>query len=424
MACPLLSAAQSPFTPSPRGHTAIGFAAHPQSVSATAGAEVTLATLLRGPVKSIIWRKNGVPIPDSDSYQITVLAPDDPLRPDRYEAEIRDAFGNHLLSQGASVSSALRPMKAASIEPAVYNNWLKLQAIFELPGLFQTATYALEEEVGGWHKGPDRILRNLSACQAQPGIEVISAVPGDTENTQGLKLVLDGCMIRRFNVHGEERNMLYSGQYLQSIRSFRGTDSETWKHERFARDLRIAFDNTPPSRHDTTANFDTTLNGKLTHTREIQRVGDQHQRLRETFEWSKGSSIVNPQTGVSVIFQSGTFVREYFGKSTLIDTQPERSSEYFKDLRLLVNGKTLVLDGLVNRVYSAGEIKRTGQFTLSVNGKKVLVTSGSATPLQGLDGDLPYVPKFVGVFTNDHLQAPKSPARARTAMVTGQARAN
>ena len=43
-------------------HIQLGIAAQPKSVLAEDGTTTTLAILLKGPVKSIQWRKNGMPI--------------------------------------------------------------------------------------------------------------------------------------------------------------------------------------------------------------------------------------------------------------------------------------------------------------------------------------------------------------------------
>ncbi|HEX4879367.1 MAG TPA: hypothetical protein VFV39_05935 [Limnobacter sp.] len=380
----------------------LGFAAFPQDVVATPGAEVTLSVMVSGPVKHIQWRKNGVAIEHGTERQLTVLAPVDQFNPDLYDVEIRDAFGNRRVSAAAAVRGKADGSSAVS-EHINYQNWLKVQAIFELTQLFQQAVERLDEEIGSWDRGMSQVQKNLTTCNAMPEGQWINPRDDEMGKEIGLKLVLKDCLLPRFNQAGEKEDVIVSGQYLQTVSKQSTDQTDTRTHEKFARDLSFRFVQSQPSKMVRLTNFDTLLNGKLTHTVQRFKIGTKGVRTKETYEWSKNTTIVNPQTGVEVRFLGGRYGKEEFGNRAQGGVQLQRSSEFFHQLKLEVNGKPMMLDGLVTRIYGGDEVNRSGQFSVSLNGKTILTTPGVGSPLRSVSGELPFVPKFVGLFANDHL---------------------
>ncbi len=72
----------------------LGFAAHPNSVMAEIGKPVTLSVLIKGPVKSIQWRLNRVPIAGATQQSFEIASVEKKIDPDEYDVVIQDAFGN------------------------------------------------------------------------------------------------------------------------------------------------------------------------------------------------------------------------------------------------------------------------------------------------------------------------------------------
>jgi hypothetical protein len=391
-------------------HIELGIVAQPKSVLAEEGSHVTLAVLVKGPVKSVQWRKNGVPIESANKTSLDVIASQTKSIPDAYDVLIQDAFGNALVSDTATIGiaqtdSPLLVRQSRNIES------LKIQSLFNLIQVFdQVATRVFEPLE--YQKVNHAKTAHYPACPDRSTIETIEPVAAQHSAQQVLLLELNACFVPKASRLGEEAGALINGKYRRSSTSVQLANKEVQVLEQFAEKLSLRFPYSKDWGNSNTIDFDISINGGLTLQTEINRSAANVATVRKESIWRRGTTIENPQTGVNAEFISGKYVQETFGTYRRNEFMPNRETELFDKLTMKVSGETVVINGAVTKIYDKSEVHRHGQFSISVNGKHVLNTHSVVTAPAQIQTTLPNAPKLNGFFLNDHSKTkPKAPIK-------------
>jgi len=380
----------------------LAFVAHPQSRVVDAGKTTRLAVLTRGPVKTLQWRKNGVPIAGETGQYLEVTPSPSSVttEPDRYDVVIQDAFGKQATSQAATVTTAPGGGTNTGTSPQLEES-LKLQNLLNVVDLFKQAAYRIEE---AWDGAPlnDAVLHRYDVCPGEVVSELMPAVDGPESSHKAVKLEFRNCHISSSDSMGNEAGTLVSGTYIHSEKKTTLRDAETMQTERFAKNLSLRFPFANATPNKPTVDFDIRLNGKLIQTVHTTYVSESSQRSLEEYQWTSGTRIENPQTGVNATILSGKYSIERFGDERGGRYIPLRETRYFNNLKLRVGDDNVIIRGLVSRMGDNTDPQRSGSFEILVNGKVVVKAASAVSPIKKLDGQLPYSPKLNGFFINDH----------------------
>lgn len=391
-------------------HIDLGIVAQPKSILAEEGKNVTLAVLLKGAIKSVQWRRNGVPIESANKTRLDVIASENRSGPYAYDVLIEDAFGNTLLSNAATVeivqaNSPLLIKQNRDIES------LKLQSLFNMIRVFEQVTTRVFEPIE-YKKVNHTMTAYYPACPDRSTIETIDPVAVQYSARHVLLLELDACFVPKANRLGEESGALISGKYRRSTETVQLTNKEVRVLEQFADKLSLRFPYAKEWGNSDTVDYDVTLNGGLTLQTEITKSASNVATFRKESIWRRGTTIENPQTGVKAEFISGKYIEEAFGTFRQNEFVPNRETEIFDKLMFKVGGETVVIKGAVTKIYDNSEVHRHGQFSVSVNGKHLLNTYSVVAAPTPLQVSLPNSPKLNGFFLNEHQKIkPKEPIK-------------
>lgn len=378
----------------------LGFAAHPNSVVVEIGKSATLSVLTKGPVKSIQWRLNQIPIPGATQQSFEISTVEKKAKPDEYDVVIQDAFGNMVTSEKATVTGLEAESNQLRSESRRIES-LKLQSIFNLIHVFDQASARISEPMPIWDTRKVAVSMYFDHCQDKVKAELVTPVRNDESLHEALKLEMDSCFIQKTDGLGNEIGALVSGTFIQSRKIDSRDNKDTRRVEKFAKNLKLSFPHSSQIKRST-LDFDLILNGKLVHDTELEQSGGKTMKIKEEYSWSKGTRIENPQSGVKATFVSGSYVKEHFGYVEHHQFYPSRETEFFNKLKIRIGDDDVQIHGLVNKVFEGDSIHRSGNFNLSINGKLILSTPGEMSSLLGFTGKLPISPKLNGFFINDH----------------------
>lgn len=391
-------------------HIELGIVAQPRPVFAEEGKNVTLAIVLKGPVKSVQWRKNGVPIEFANDTRLDVVASQNKSAPDTYDVLIQDAFGNTVISAPATVTITQADAPVL-IDQNRNSESLKLQGLFNLIHVFDQVAARVSEPLE-YSKANRTLVAHYPVCPETSIIETIEPTPQAPGSHAVVRLKLNSCFVPKTNRLGEESGALISGKYSRSSKSFQRANKEVQVVEQLAQMLTLRFPYAQDRRNFNAMDFDITLNGGLTLQTEVNAPSANAATFRRESIWKRGTTVKNPQTGVNAEFISGKYVQETFGVYRKDEFLPYRETDFFDKLTLKVGEDTVVINGGVTRIYDKSDVHRHGQFNISVNGKHVLDTQSMVTAPTTLSFTLPNAPKLNGFFLNDHPKdKPKEPIK-------------
>ena len=386
---------------SPAGEP-LGFVAPPQSRVVEAGKTTYLAVLTKGPVKTIQWRKNGTPLEGETGQYLEIIANQSPnqIEPDRYDVLIQDAFGKQAVSQAATVTIHAADSRNVNTSLQMEES-LKLQSLLNVVDLFKQATFRIEE---AWDGVPltETVLHRYEVCPGEVTSELMPTVEDTNTSHKAVKLEFKNCHISSTDFMGNEAGTLVSGTYIHSAKKTTLLNAETLQTELFAKNLnlRLPFTTSTPDR--STIDFDIRLDGKLIQTIHTTYVGEFNQRSLDEYQWTSGTRIENPQTGVVATILSGKYSIEKFGEERGGRYIPLRETRYFNNLKLKLGDDNVIIRGLVSKMGDNTEPQRSGNFEIWVNGKAAVKAASAVSPIKKLDVQLPYSPKLNGFFNNDH----------------------
>ena len=389
------------YAASPAGE-ALGFVAHPQSRVVEAGKTTHLAVLAKGPVKTMQWRKNGVPIEGETGQYLEIITAQlpNPSEPDRYDVLIQDAFGKQAISEAATVTihSAEAHNTGSNLQ---MEESLKLQNLLNVVDLFKQVAFRIEE---AWDGVPlsESVLHRYEVCPGELVSELMPAVEDDQNSHKAVKLEFKNCHISSSDYMGNEAGTVVSGTYIHSEKRSTLLDAETLQTETFAKNLSLRFPFSNATANRSTIDFDIRLNGKLIQTIHTTYISESSQRSLEEYQWTSGTRIENPQTGVAATILSGKYSLERFGEKRSGRYNPIRETRYFNNLKLKIGDDNVIIRGLVSRIGDNTDPQRSGNFEILVNGKAVVKAASAVSPIKKLDVQLPYSPKLHGFFNNDH----------------------
>lgn len=391
-------------------HIELGIVAQPKSVLAEEGSNVTLAVLIQGPVKSVQWRKNGIPIESANNTYLEVIASQGQPAPDTYDIMVQDPFGNSLVSEAATVDVTPADSPVLISQNRRIES-LKLQSLFNLIHVFDHVTARVYEPME-YQKVNHASQAYYPPCPDRSTVKTIEPAVTQQSVKHELLLELNACFVPKTNQLGEESGALINGKYRRSSTSIQLTNKEVQVLEQFAEKLSLRFPYSKDWGNSNTIDFDISINGGLTLQTEINRSAPNVATIRKESIWRRGTSIQNPQTGVNAEFISGKYVQETFGAYRRNEFMPNRETELFDKLTMKVAGETVVINGAVTKIYDKSEVHRHGQFSISVNGKHVLNTHSVVTAPARIQVTLPNAPKLNGFFLNDHSKTkPKAPIK-------------
>ncbi|HEX4856470.1 MAG TPA: hypothetical protein VFV28_06625 [Limnobacter sp.] len=393
----------------------LGIVAHPEPAWVELGNATTLSVVVKGPVKSLQWRRNGEPIPGADQTTLQVRVLEAKLNPDEYDVVVKDAFGQSVTSRKARVTGSPAGSEQLRNESRRVES-IKLQNLFNLLHVFDQVSERLAAPLQ--YPAPTTVNPKyfFSDCPDKSKVEMVNPVQTAVAFQQALKLELADCDIPRTNDLGEEAGLNATGILIQSLKTELSDNVETRTIEKFAKKLLVRFPHAKAALADSAMDFDISLDGKVTHTSETIRSAGKAARLKEEVTWTRGTAIENPQTGVKAVFLSGRFMKESFGEFQGRDFLPSRESETFNKVRLKIGKDEVVMDGSITILNRNSSLQRFGQVNISVNGKSLLSTQSTVHPPSQFKGQLPFSPKLNGFFINDHSaaqgadQEPGSPA--------------
>lgn len=381
-------------------HIQLGIAAQPKSVLAEDGTTTTLAILLKGPVKSIQWRKNGMPIEAANKTHLEIVASQSKSAPDSYDVLVNDAFGNTLVSDTATIGIAQADSQGLTRQGRTLES-LKLQSLFNLIQVFDHVAARVLEPLE-YRKVNHTVSTRYPACPDQSNVETIEPAQVQYTTHQILMLELDLCFVPKASRLGEESGALISGKYRRSNTSILLANKEIQVTEQSAENLLLRFPFAKDWGNSNTVDFDISITGGLILQTEINKPSANTATVRKESVWKRGSTIKNPQTGVTAEFVSGKYIQETFGVYQRNEFVPNRETEFFDNLTLKIGSETVVISGGVTKIYDRSDIHRQGQYSISVNGKQVMKTHSTVTVPPQQAGALPHVPKLNGFFLNDH----------------------
>ncbi len=379
----------------------LGFAAHPNSVMAEIGKPVTLSVLIKGPVKSIQWRLNRVPIAGATQQSFEIASVEKKIDPDEYDVVIQDAFGNSVTSEKAVVTGLEPDSNQLLIESRRVES-LKLQSIFNLVHVFDQVSARISEPLPIWDMRKSAVSMYFDGCHDKVKAELVTPVRNAESLHEAMKLEMNSCFIQKTDGLGNDMGALVSGTFIQSRKVDKQNNKDIRKLEKFAKNLKLSFPHASQKRR-ATLDFDIVLDGKLVRTTEFEQSNTKNMRIKEEYSWSKGTRIENPQSGVKAVFVSGSYVKENFGYLEHQQFYPSRETEFFNKLRIKIGNDDVLIHGLVNKVTDGDTIHRSGNFNLHINGKLALSAPSEIASLLTFTGNLPISPKLNGFFINDHM---------------------
>jgi len=379
----------------------LGIVAAPTDVLIEPDASATLAVLLKGPVKSIQWQKNGTDIPGATNPFLEVKITESKPIPDAFSVQVRDAFGKSIRSTEAKVLVLPSNSELILREKRRLSS-IKLQSLFNVVHLFDQASTLVSEPLQEWGDAPSKLHYYFDQCPDDVQAELVHPVRTSDSDHQALKLELKNCRVSRLNSVGDQTGPLVDGLLIQS-RKVENLDKATVvTEEKLARNLVLRFPNAKLSIESDTVDFDLAINGKLTKKTETIQTPDQRSRIREEWHWTKGTEFTNPQTGVNAKILSGSVIKERFGKVSGRELRSSRETEIFNQLKLKIGADEVTISGMVTKIFDNDFIIRNGLFNIAVNGKRILSTPSEISTTGDLSGDIPWVPKLNGFFMNDH----------------------
>lgn len=380
----------------------LGFVAPPQSRVVEAGKSTHLAVLTKGPVKTMQWRKNGIPLEGETGQYLEVIANQSPnqIEPDRYDVLIQDAFGKQAVSQAATVTIHAADSRNVSTSLQMEES-LKLQNLLNVVDLFKQAAFRIEE---AWDGVPltETVLHRYEVCPGEVTSELMPTVEDTNSSHKAVKLEFKNCHISSTDFMGNEAGTFVSGTYIHSAKKTTLLNAETLQTELFAKNLSLRFPFMTSTPDRSTIDFDIRLDGKLIQTIHTTYIGEFNQRSLDEYQWTSGTRIENPQTGVVATILSGKYSIEKFGEERGGRYIPLRETRYFNNLKLKLGDDNVIIRGLVSKMGDNTEPQRSGNFEIWVNGKAVVKAASAVSPIKKLDVQLPYSPKLNGFFNNDH----------------------
>lgn len=399
---------------SPAGQD-LGFVAHPVSRLLEVGQHAELAMIPKGAVKTVQWRKNGNPIEGANGHflKVTAAGQNNEMNPDRYDVLIGDAFGTQAVSRAATVTTVDK--NSPGLNEAVQSQEsIKLQNLLNLVDIFQQAAFRIEEGLGGDLLN-EANLQRYNTCPEDLKAEWTTPADQIDLTHRAVKLEFKNCSIPRSDAFGNEAGSVVSGTLIQSVKQQTSDLSNSQHTEIFAKNLNMVFPYSRTSDANPTIDFDIRLSGKLVHTAQTTRLGANTQRTLQEYQWTSGTQIENPQTGVSAKIISGKYSIEIFSESRMGRAVPTRETRFFNNLKLKVGKDDVMIKGLVNRINQDQSTQRSGQFEIWLNGKAILKASSAVSPLYALPTQLPHSPKLNGFFNNDHQATPNGTEMGKAA---------
>jgi len=174
----------------------LGFAAHPNSVMAEIGKPITLSVLIKGPVKSIQWRLNRVPIAGATQQSFEIVSVEKKIDPDEYDVVIQDAFGNSVTSEKAVVTGLEPDSNQLLIESRRVES-LKLQSIFNLIHVFDQVSARISEPLPIWDMRKSAVSMYFDGCHDKVKAELVTPVRNAESLHEALKLEMNSCFIQK-----------------------------------------------------------------------------------------------------------------------------------------------------------------------------------------------------------------------------------